>query len=129
MVNYNLSGYEYWFIIHFSPHNCISCLHPLEHLEQLQKKIEGNGNNTFIAVSGEEGKEFWSVYNGYRLTIPVIKETDFCELNFPLKTSTPVCYFYDATKKHLIYCDILPQEENTFLALVNLVEKYSGIPM
>lgn len=126
---YSLEQYEYLFIIHFSAQNCISCLQPLENIEQLQNKIKENGNNTFIAVSGNESDAFWSIYNACGLKTPVIKEKDLYALNLPYKKATPVCYFYDLTRKHLIYVDVLPREEVTFLALMNLIEKYSGILM
>lgn len=126
---YSLEPYEYLFIIHLSAHNCISCLQPLENIGQLQKKIKENGNNTFIAVSGDESDAFWSFYHACSLKTPVIKEKDFYALNLPYQQTTPVCYFYDLTRKHLIYVDVLPREEVTFLALMNLIEKYSGILM
>jgi hypothetical protein len=124
---YDLQHYEYLFIIHISPHNCISCLHPLEHLNILQKRIDKHGNNTFIGISGSNDEMFWTIYNSFKLAIPFIPQQDLELLQWPNYEITPYCYFFDLTENRLIYSDKLPKEQTTFLALIQLIEKYSGV--
>lgn len=126
-MKYGLDRYEFLFIVHISPHNCISCLYALEHLNGLQERIKANGENTLIAISGENSGAFWNLYNSLNLQITYLETADLEHLNLPNQSSTPYGYFYDLRRKHLLFHDNIPKEEVTFLALLNLIEKYSGI--
>ena len=120
---HDLATYEYLFIVHISPHDCLGCLHPLGQLNQLQERINANGQNTLIAIAGEDSEAFWNIYNSFQF----IEKQELNGLKLPAFTATPYCYFIDLHHQRLIYHDGLPKEEATFLALVNLVEKYSGV--
>ncbi len=122
-----LETYEYLFIIHISPHDCMGCLHPLEHLKQLQERINANGENTLVMIFSEDSEAFWNIYNSFQLSATFVDADELAELCLPALKTTPYCYFMDLRNKRLIYHDALPKEEVTFLALTNLVEKYSGV--
>jgi len=127
IAQHSLAEYEYLFIIHISPHDCLGCLHPLEQLNKLQERINANGQNTLIVITSEDNEAFWRIYNSFQLAVTFIKEEELASLNWPGFNATPYGYFYDLKKRRLIYRDTLPKEQVTFLALANLVEKYSGI--
>jgi hypothetical protein len=127
IVAQDLKGYEYLFIIHISPHDCLGCLHLLGHLNQLQERINANGENSLVAIAGEDSEAFWNIYNSFQLAITYINAEELTELKLPALKTTPYVYFVDLHHQRLIYHDVLPKEEVTFLALVNLVEKYSGV--
>ncbi len=124
---HDLGAYEYLFMVHISPHDCMGCLHPLGQLNQLQERIDANGQNTLFAIAGEDSEAFWNIYNSFQLSVTYFNEDELAKLGLPALNTTPACYFYDLQSQRLIYHDMLPKEGVTFLALTNLVEIYSGV--
>ena len=118
---------EYLFMIHFSSHNCMSCLYHLEALDSLQKVIDANGSNTLVAVAGDSSADFLEVYEYFNTRVPVIKSDRLNEFSFFRKGLTPVVYFVNVKTGHLIFMDKLPEEEYRFNALRDLIYAWSGV--
>jgi hypothetical protein len=123
----NLNSYDFIFIVHFSPHDCMGCLFPLGELKKMRRRIDANSSNTFVAVTGDSSLGYLDVYNSFDIKVPILNFDDLSKLKFFRKELTPTCYFVNLKTGHLIYFDKLPEEEITFNALRDLVYAYSGI--
>jgi len=122
-----LKTYEYLFAIHFSSHDCMSCLYHITGLDSMQKVLDANGANTLVAVAGDSSSDFMEMYRYFEIDAPVIPEDKMKAFPFFREKATPVFYFINLRTRHCIAMDKLPEEEYRFNALRDWVYAWSGV--
>ena len=122
-----LENHEYVFMVHFSSHDCMSCLYHLEALDSLQRVIDAAGSHTLVAVAGDSSSDFIEVYNYFNTRVPIIKAERLNDFSFFRTNLTPTVYFINLKTGHLMFMDKLPVENYRFKALAGLVRAWSGV--